>query len=240
MALQTRFVATAARLPSVAASHLQNFPPHSSLYQNSDIPNPSFDPQAWAAAQPPPPSALVAFAHRLGLASVLSSPDLVQQACTHPSFFSLHQKFHPDASRPQTNAQLAPLGNSLMGMFASEFVHAAYPYLPTRVWKAAVTAYVGPATCATVAQEMGASPLVRWHRTVCLYLTPTFSSSFSLFFTATIRNTTPSHAFRRPGLGSSLHHSPHLPTPLPPFCSPVCPLLLPQPSNRPSEYDQIR
>jgi large subunit ribosomal protein L44 len=50
-------------------------------------------------------------------------------------------------------------------MFASEFLFAAYPYLPTRVLKAAVTAHVGPLTCASVAQEMGATPLVRWHRT---------------------------------------------------------------------------
>lgn len=165
-AIQRRFIASAARLPSVTTSHLPSFPPQQSLFEKTDVPKPAFDADAWAAAQPPPPSALVAFAHRLGLASVLSSPDLIEQACTHPSFIPLHRQFHPDAPRPATNAQLAPLGNSIMGMFAAEFVHAAYPYLPTRVWKAAVTAYVGNTTCTSVAQEMGVTPLVRWHRTV--------------------------------------------------------------------------
>lgn len=165
-AIQRRFIASAARLPSVTTSHLPSFPPQQSLFEKTDVPKPAFDADAWAAAQPPPPSALVAFAHRLGLASVLSSPDLIEQACTHPSFIPLHRQFHPDTPRPATNAQLAPLGNSIMGMFAAEFVHAAYPYLPTRVWKAAVTAYVGNTTCTSVAQEMGVTPLVRWHRTV--------------------------------------------------------------------------
>ncbi|KAF9453517.1 60S ribosomal protein L3 [Macrolepiota fuliginosa MF-IS2] len=165
MAVPTRLVASAARIPAVAASVLPAFPPQHALYQNSDVPKPAFDTDAWAAAQPPPPSALVAFAHRLGLAAVLSKPDLVQQACTHPSFVPLHRQFYPDDPRPATNAQLSPLGNALMGMFASEFVRVAYPYLPTKVWKAAVTAYVGPTVCTSVAQEMGATPLVRWQRT---------------------------------------------------------------------------
>ncbi|GAW08162.1 60s ribosomal protein l3 [Lentinula edodes] len=32
--------------------------------------------------------------------------------------------------------------------------------------KAAVTAHVGPLPCSNVAQEMGATPLLRWHRSV--------------------------------------------------------------------------
>lgn len=58
------------------------------------------------------------------------------------------------------------MGNSLMGLFASEYLHASYPHLPLRVLKAAVSAHVGPLTCASVAQEMGATPLLRWHRQV--------------------------------------------------------------------------
>jgi large subunit ribosomal protein L44 len=163
-----RLVTTAARLPSVASSAVPKFPPPQSYYEKTDVPKQALDPQAWAAVQPPPRSALVAFAHRLGLASVLTSPELVQQACTHPSFLHLHRQFHPDASAPAvpTNAQLESLGNSLMGVFASEYLFAAYPYLPTRVLMAAVTAYVGGSTCASVAQEMGASSLLRWHRIV--------------------------------------------------------------------------
>ncbi|KXN86632.1 54S ribosomal protein L3, mitochondrial [Leucoagaricus sp. SymC.cos] len=164
MAASRRLVTTAARLPSVAASNIPSFPPPQALYDKTDVPRPPFDPEAWAAAQPPPPSALIAFAHRLGLASVLSSPEIVQRTCTHPSFLNLHRQLYPDSPRPENNGQLSTLGNALMGMFASEYVHAAYPYLPTRVWKAAVSAYVGCTPCANVAQEMGAVPLLRWHR----------------------------------------------------------------------------
>jgi len=53
-----------------------------------------------------------------------------------------------------------------MGLFTTEHLHASYPHLPTRVLKAAVSAHVGPLTCANVAQEMGAIPLLRWHRQV--------------------------------------------------------------------------
>ncbi|EEB92229.1 hypothetical protein MPER_09293, partial [Moniliophthora perniciosa FA553] len=94
----------------------------------------------------------------------LNSTDIIQQACTHQTFLQLYQKHKPDDPAPATNAQLAAIGNSLMGLFATEFVRASYPYLPTRVLKAAVSAHVGPLTCANVAQEMGAVPLLRWHR----------------------------------------------------------------------------
>jgi large subunit ribosomal protein L44 len=61
------------------------------------------------------------------------------------------------------------MGNALLGLFAAEFVNASHPHLPTRVVKAAVSAYVGPNTCAGVAKEVGAAPLLRWHRTVRLF-----------------------------------------------------------------------
>lgn len=161
-----RLTTTAARLPSVAASSTAQFPPQQSLYERADVPKVAFDPEAWAATQPPPSSALIAFAHRLGLSTVMNSPETVQMTCTHPSFVHLHRRVCPDAPRPETNGQLSALGNALLGMFSSEFVHAAYPYLPTRVWRAATAAYVGSGACAHVAREMGATPLLRWHRTV--------------------------------------------------------------------------
>jgi large subunit ribosomal protein L44 len=70
----------------------------------------------------------------------------------------------PNAPQLATNAHLGALGNALLGLFATEYINASYPYLPTRVLKAAVTAHVGPLTCSNVAQEMGAAPLLRWHR----------------------------------------------------------------------------
>jgi len=95
--------------------------------------------------------------------------DVVLQACTHPSFLHLWKQHNPNSGKtPQTNGQLAAIGNSLMGLFATEWLRATYPYLPTRVLKAAVTAHVGPLTCANVAQEMGATPLLRWHRMVSI------------------------------------------------------------------------
>ena len=153
-------VRLASRL-AASAAHLR-FPPKDALYVPRDAPAPPFSPEAWALVHPPPPSALAAFAHRLGIPD---SP-AVLHACTHPSFLALFRQLRPGDALPATNAQLAALGNALMGLFASEHLHAAYPHLPTRVLKAAVTARVGPLSCANVAQEIGAAPLVRWHRTV--------------------------------------------------------------------------
>lgn len=164
--VQKRFVTSAAKIASVSTAHLAKFPPKEALFVHREIPKAPFSPETWASLQPAPSSALSAFSHRIGLASVLSSPQIVLQACTHPSFLTLHRQQSPHEQLPVTNAHLAPLGNSLMGLFATEFVQAAYPYLPTRVFKAAVTAHVGAQTCASVAQEMGATPLLRWHRTV--------------------------------------------------------------------------
>lgn len=150
-------------LTAVSAAHLPKFPPP----QATKSPRVTgFDPEAWGAVQPPPPSAFSAFAHRIGLGSVLTDTNLLMQACTHPSAQYLARQQDPDAPPLPTNAHLGALGNALMGLFATEYVHASYPYLPTRVLKAVVTAHVGPFTCSNVAQEMGAVPLLRWHRTV--------------------------------------------------------------------------
>jgi large subunit ribosomal protein L44 len=178
--IQRRLASSAAKLPSASTAHLKTFPPKDALFKHREIPKPPFSPETWASVQPPPDSALSAFAHRIGLASVLNSPESILQACTHPSFLIINRKMSPHASVPPTNAHLETIGNALMGVFASEFVFAAYPYLPTRVLKAAVTAHVGALTCASVAQEMGASHLVRWYRIV--RQTPLiFITSFMLY-----------------------------------------------------------
>lgn len=167
-----RFASTTAKqldhLPpkSIATAHLKAFPPPEA---RSD---PFFDPHAWAALQPAPPSALSAFAHRIGLGAVLSEhPNRLLAACTHPSFLPLWSKHRPKTPLPESNGNLETLGNALLGMFAAEWLHARYPHLPTRVLKAAVSAYVGPMSCASVAKEMGAVPLLRWNRTVRWFLT---------------------------------------------------------------------
>jgi len=161
---------------SIAPSTLPHFPPKQSHSPPKDafaFDREAFDAPSWASLQPPPATALSAFAHRIGLGSILSSPDVIRQACTHHSYLHLFRKHHPAKQVPLTNRQLAALGNALMGMFAAEWVHAKWPYLPTRVMKSVVTAHVGPATCESVAREVGAAPLLRWHRTVS-YLHPTF------------------------------------------------------------------
>jgi large subunit ribosomal protein L44 len=55
----------------------------------------------------------------------------------------------------ETNEILSSLGNSLLGLFASEHLSSQYPYLPSQALKQAVTAYVGPKACMSVARELG-------------------------------------------------------------------------------------
>jgi large subunit ribosomal protein L44 len=157
-----RLYSTASKL-AISPSYVKQFPPKESLKTPART---TFDAEVWASLQPPPKSALSAFAHRIGLGSTLMSEKTIQQACVHQSFLSFHQKYYPKEPLPPSNEQLAIVGNSLMGLFASEYLHASYPHLPLRVLKAAVSAHVGPFTCASVAQEMGATPLLRWHRQV--------------------------------------------------------------------------
>ncbi|KAI0792111.1 60S ribosomal protein L3 [Abortiporus biennis] len=177
-----RLASAAARLATVPVSHVKVFPPKEAISATAAAassskrlvtkrPPPStvqqptfFDTEVWANLQSPTPTALSAFAHRIGLASTLKSPNLIEQACTHPSVIPLYEKYRPSNALPATNGNLAALGNALLGLFATEFVNATYPHLPTRVLKAAVSAYVGDTSCAYIAKEMGATPLLRWHR----------------------------------------------------------------------------
>ena len=163
---QRRLASTAAKLASVPLSSLRSFPPKEALAVSSS--SSTFSPETWTALQPPPHSALSALGHRIGFGSVLQIPEL-ERACTHPSILPLFARRHPHQKLPLANGNLSTLGNALLGLFASEFVAASYPHLPTRVLKAAVSAYVGPSTCANVANEVGAAPLLRWHRTVCYF-----------------------------------------------------------------------
>jgi len=55
----------------------------------------------------------------------------------------------------ETNEVLASLGNSLLGLFASEHLATQFPLLPSTALKEAVTAYVGPKACMSVARELG-------------------------------------------------------------------------------------
>jgi large subunit ribosomal protein L44 len=59
------------------------------------------------------------------------------------------------ATAPENNTLLAALGNSLLGLFASEHLSTIYPNLPTRPLKALTSRYVGPAACFAIAKDLG-------------------------------------------------------------------------------------
>ncbi|EJU04862.1 hypothetical protein DACRYDRAFT_104754 [Dacryopinax primogenitus] len=131
----------------------------------------TFNSEVHFALQPPPNSQVTAFAYRVGLLPPRSSEalekkivPLARQVCTHPSYIPFWRQHRPGQPVPPTNAPLDVLGNSLLGLFAAEYVHSTWPHLPTKATKAAVSAYVGPNTLAAVARELGAGPLLRWQR----------------------------------------------------------------------------
>lgn len=71
-----------------------------------------------------------------------------------------------NASPEDHNASMASLGNSLLGLIASEYLHLRFPNLPNRVLKAALSAYVGPTTLSDVGAELGVTGqnIVRWDK----------------------------------------------------------------------------
>lgn len=173
MRVQKALPRTMVAAPSMSPTALpRTFPPAEALkkpkYNERELAV-----ERYSQLQPPDTSALVAFAHRIGIASIFSAeddmPSLVRQALTHSSFAPFHQSHYPNEPPPPTNTNLAVMGNSLLGLFATEHVHASYPHLPTRVLKTTVSAYVGPRTCHAIAKEIGAAPLLRWARTVRIY-----------------------------------------------------------------------
>ncbi|KAI0322816.1 ribonuclease III domain-containing protein [Amylostereum chailletii] len=171
-------VRRASRVAHVPLSSLPSFPPKDALATSSN--HAAFDSTSWSSTLRPPPQAFSALAHRIGLGNSVPISDL-QQACTHSSVLPLHALHAKRGTpAPASNDNLAAMGNSLLGLFAAEHISASYPHLPTRVLKAAVSAYVGPLTCATVAKEMGAAPLLRWHRTPPTPLRPAILHSDAL------------------------------------------------------------
>ncbi|KAG6381623.1 hypothetical protein JVT61DRAFT_222 [Boletus reticuloceps] len=93
-----RLYSTASKT-AISTAHLTQFPPREAIVRQAG--KVVFDAQSWAALQPPPPSALTAFSHRIGLGSILTSPDTIRRACTHKSFVNLHTKYYPSSPPPQ-------------------------------------------------------------------------------------------------------------------------------------------
>ena len=194
-----------------------------------------FDPEEWVLSQPPPPTALQAFAHRIGLSDSLADPAVIQQVCIHPSFVPVHQARYPHEPTPPSNSALASLGNALLGLFATEHFHATFPHLPTRVLKAVVSAYVGPLTCASVAQEIGASHLLRWDRAVSLL--PIFFQcllliGLSLNLLVLRPHTSWCSSHRCLVVCSTSIDGLNIPTKIPHRCSEIHPFFLPQSHSR--------
>ncbi|XAO23413.1 hypothetical protein I312_102191 [Cryptococcus bacillisporus CA1280] len=72
-----------------------------------------------------------------------------------PADSPLRARITAELAAAQTNELFATLGNSLLGLFAAEHLSTVYPYLPTKPLQHAVTAYVGPASCLSVARSLG-------------------------------------------------------------------------------------
>ena len=110
----------------------------------------------------PPDSALAVLLSRLTLSPDPSLYPSALACLTHPSYTD--SPYKPSASGSTStsssnteynNEVLASTGNSLLGLFASEFLANRFPFLPTEPLKSAVTAYVGPSACVAVARELG-------------------------------------------------------------------------------------
>jgi large subunit ribosomal protein L44 len=140
------------------------FPPPQIARPPAEPSSSPLSPEIWGALQLPSDAGLHAFAHRVGLGSSKTSAARIQQICTHPSFVPFYSQYNSQRPTLASNSNLAALGNSLLGLFAAEHLHIAYPHLPGKVLKAAVTAYVGPTTCAAIAREFGGNQLIRWRR----------------------------------------------------------------------------
>lgn len=242
--VQKRFASSAAKLATVPLSQIPKFPPKGAAsHPPSGTPSAStkwgdWDPHTWSELQPPPRSALTALRHRVGLGNVLSDEEL-ELACTHPSYLPFYAKHNPDKQALQANGNLATLGNSLLGLFASEFLHTSYPHLPTRVLKAAVSAYVGPQTCANVAKEIGAAPLLRWRRTVRDLVPYCLFCLTEVLFIAAKSYATTSIARERSLVNTTRTDSSRLPTTLRSDRTRICTRLLPQPRCRHPRHAQV-
>lgn len=74
------------------------------------------------------------------------------------------KQYFGTSPKVESQATLSTVGNALLGMIASEYVHLRYPNLPTRVLKAAVAGYAGTLTLSNVAVTLGfgAPGILRW------------------------------------------------------------------------------
>ncbi|KAK8865897.1 hypothetical protein IAR55_001045 [Kwoniella newhampshirensis] len=106
----------------------------------------------------PPPTALSALLSRLSLPPSTTLHSALVACLTHPSYISdLEDTPSSSSETTENNELLSTLGNSLLGLFASEHLSTLYPLLPTFALQNAITAFVGPAALLSVARELGVS-----------------------------------------------------------------------------------
>ncbi|KAF9359440.1 hypothetical protein BGX26_012340 [Mortierella sp. AD094] len=101
-----------------------------------------------------PSSAVVAFAHRLGLNN-LKDQTLLMRIVTHPSY---------ERVGVQTNEGLDTLGAMALEMYVLEYLHVKYPKLPTQTLQEAVAVYTRTSTLEIMAKEFGVDDVARWVR----------------------------------------------------------------------------
>ncbi|EIM19277.1 ribonuclease III [Wallemia mellicola CBS 633.66] len=123
----------------------------SSKTASEDVNLPIFNAKEWSTSVPIQKSRLVALANRLGLSDI--PIEELEIACTHKS-----------CDKNKNNEQYEQIGNTFLGMLATEHVHVSYPHLPLKPLKAAVSMLVGPKTCAGLSREWGAQSTLRWSR----------------------------------------------------------------------------
>ena len=106
----------------------------------------------------PPAAALSALLSRLSLPPDHKLHGDLLACLTHPSYVPsrpVDTGSSPQYDTASSNEVFNSLGNSLLGMFASEHLATKFPLMPTETLKMALTAYVGPTACVSVARELG-------------------------------------------------------------------------------------
>lgn len=101
----------------------------------------------------PPKSSLAVLLSRLSLDYRQELEETLVICLTHYSFKG--SKNAKGSKNVKHNESLASLGNHLLGLFTAEHLSRKFPLMPTEVLKGAVTAYVGPLACRSIARELG-------------------------------------------------------------------------------------
>jgi len=146
-------VAAARACPPLARTFLINVKPTKKSKQEDITSAPVQDTDSKYRIEKPT-TAVVAFAHRLGL-NTLKDQNLPMRIVTHASY---------ERVGIQTNERLDYLGAKVLDMFVLEYLHTKYPKMPTKMLQEAVATYTRTTTLAQMAKEFGVEDVARWTR----------------------------------------------------------------------------